>query len=81
MQPTVLSCGRSRDLDLLKGMGLNAYRFSLEWARIEPDEGHFSNAMLDHYKGMFAGCRASGLKPVVTFNHFTTPRWFAAKGG
>ena len=69
------------DLDLVKGMGLNAYRFSLEWARIEPDEGHFSNAMLDHYKRMIAGCRARGLKPVVTFNHFTTPGWFAAKGG
>lgn len=69
------------DLDLVKGMGLNSYRFSLEWARIEPDEGHFSNAMLDHYKAMIEGCRARGLKPVVTFNHFTTPRWFAAKGG
>ncbi|CDO37957.1 MULTISPECIES: family 1 glycosylhydrolase [Novosphingobium] len=69
------------DLDLVKGMGLNSYRFSLEWARIEPDEGYFSNAMLDHYKAMIDGCRARGLNPVVTFNHFTTPRWFAAKGG
>lgn len=69
------------DLDLVKGMGLNSYRFSLEWARIEPDEGHFSNAMLDHYKAMIRGCRERGLQPVVTFNHFTTPRWFAAKGG
>ncbi|MFM2370559.1 MAG: hypothetical protein RIS85_281 [Pseudomonadota bacterium] len=69
------------DLDLVKGMGLNSYRFSLEWARIEPDKGHFSNAMLDHYKAMIDGCRARGLNPVVTFNHFTTPRWFAAEGG
>lgn len=69
------------DLDLVKGMGLNSYRFSLEWARIEPDKGHFSNAMLDHYKAMIEGCRARGLNPVVTFNHFTTPRWFAAQGG
>ncbi len=69
------------DLGLVKGMGLNAYRFSLEWARIEPDQGHFSNAMLDHYKAMIDGCRARGLHPVVTFNHFTTPRWFAALGG
>lgn len=69
------------DLDLVKGMGLGAYRFSLEWARIEPDQGHFSNAMLDHYKAIVDGCRARGLHPVVTFNHFTTPRWFAAKGG
>lgn len=69
------------DLDLVQGMGLNAYRFSLEWARIEPDQGHFSNAMLDHYKAIVDGCHARGLHPVVTFNHFTTPRWFAALGG
>ncbi len=69
------------DLDLVKGMGLNSYRFSLEWARIEPDKGHFSIAMLDHYKAMIDGCRARGLRPMVTFNHFTTPRWFAAQGG
>ena len=69
------------DLDLVKGMSLNAYRFSLEWARIEPDKGQFSLAMLDHYKAMIEGCRARGLHPVVTFNHFTNPRWFAAQGG
>jgi beta-glucosidase len=69
------------DLNLVKGMGLNSYRFSLEWARIEPDKGHFSIAMLDHYKAMIDGCRARGLHPAVTFNHFTTPRWFAAQGG
>lgn len=69
------------DLDLVKSMGLNTYRFSLEWARIEPDKGHFSRAMLDHYRAIIEGCRARGLKPVVTFNHFTTPRWFAAQGG
>ncbi|UVO54362.1 family 1 glycosylhydrolase [Sphingomonas sp. SUN039] len=69
------------DMDLVQRMGLGAYRFSLEWARIEPEPGRFSIAMLDHYKGMIAGCRARGLEPFVTFNHFTTPRWFAARGG
>lgn len=69
------------DMDLVKGLGLNSYRFSLEWARIEPEEGQFSVAMLDHYKAMIQGCRARGLTPVVTLNHFTTPRWFAAAGG
>ena len=69
------------DLDLVKGMGLNTYRFSLEWPRIEPEEGHFSIAMLDHYKAMIEGCRARGLTPIVTFNRYTTPRWFAAQGG
>jgi beta-glucosidase len=69
------------DLDVVKAMGLNSYRFSLEWARIEPEPGLISLAMLDHYKAMMDGCRARGLTPVVTFCHFTTPRWFAAQGG
>jgi beta-glucosidase len=69
------------DLDLVKNMGLNTYRFSLEWARIEPAKGEFSIAMLDHYKAMIVGCRERGLTPVVTFNHFTTPAWFASQGG
>jgi beta-glucosidase len=69
------------DLNLVKGLGLNSYRFSLEWARIEPARGEFSIAMLEHYEAMIAGCRARGLAPVVTFNHFTTPVWFAAAGG
>ncbi|SEQ56018.1 family 1 glycosylhydrolase [Sphingobium sp. YR768] len=69
------------DMDLVKAMGLNSYRFSLEWARIEPAQGEFSVAMLDHYKAMIEGCRARGLEPVVTFNHFSTPAWFAAQGG
>ena len=69
------------DLDLVKAMGLNSYRFSLEWARIEPAPGEYSVAMLDHYRAMIEGCRARGLTPIVTFNHFTTPVWFAAMGG
>ena len=69
------------DLDLCRAMGLNAYRFSIEWARIEPEQGRFSDAMLDHYRRMIAGCHARGLKPVVTFNHFTSPRWFAVESG
>lgn len=69
------------DLDLVRNIGLTSYRFSLEWCRIEPDEGAFSLAMLDHYKRIIEGCRARGIAPIVTFNHFTTPRWFAMRGG
>ena len=69
------------DLDCAKAMGLNSYRFSLEWPRIEPEEGLFSRAMLDHYKAIIAGARARGLTPLVTFNHYTTPIWFAKRGG
>jgi beta-glucosidase len=68
-------------MDLAKAMGLNAYRFSIEWSRIEPVEGLFSAAILDHYKRMIEGAHARGLKPIVTMSHFTSPRWFAAKGG
>jgi beta-glucosidase len=69
------------DMDVVKSLGFNTYRFSLEWARIEPEEGEFSQAMLDHYRKMIEGCRARDLVPVVTFSHFSIPRWFAARGG
>jgi beta-glucosidase len=68
------------DLDLVAGMGLGAYRFSLEWSRIEPAEGEFSIAELDHYRRICAGCHERGIVPVVTFHHFTTPSWLAARG-
>ncbi|WP_076070021.1 family 1 glycosylhydrolase [Sphingomonas montana] len=71
----------AQDLDLVKALGLNSYRFSIEWARIEPEQGMISIAMLDHYKRIVEGCRARGLTPVVTYSHFTAPRWFAAAGG
>ncbi|QSR17740.1 glycoside hydrolase family 1 protein [Novosphingobium sp. KA1] len=69
------------DLDIVKGLGLTSYRFSVEWARIEPEKGLFSQAMLDHYKRIVDGCHARGLQPLVSFNHFTAPRWFSAQGG
>jgi beta-glucosidase len=69
------------DLRLLAGLGFGSYRFSLEWSRIEPEEGEFSRVALDHYLAICAGCRELGLEPVVTFHHFTTPRWVAAAGG
>lgn len=70
-----------RDLDLAKSIGLNTYRFGVEWARIEPEKGLFSQAMLDHYGRVVDGCIARGLTPVVTYSHFTAPRWFSAQGG
>src|ERR1700733_13588011 len=69
------------DLALLKGLGFGAYRFSVEWARIEPEEGFFSKAALDHYRRMIAACRALDLIPIVTFHHFTAPLWFTRDGG
>jgi len=68
------------DIALIAGLGLGAYRFSLEWSRIEPEEGEFSTVALDHYRRMAATCHEHGLVPVVTFHHFTHPRWLAAAG-
>ncbi|MFY7834755.1 MAG: family 1 glycosylhydrolase [Novosphingobium sp.] len=70
-----------QDLDLARDIGLNCYRFGVEWARIEPEKGRFSQAMLNHYRRVLEGCRARGLAPIVTFSHFTAPRWFSAQGG
>jgi beta-glucosidase len=69
------------DIELIAGMGLGAYRFSLEWSRIEPAEGEFSNAAMDHYRRICAACRERDIVPVVTFHHFTTPTWLTARGG
>jgi len=69
------------DLALLSGLGLNSYRFSIEWARIEPEEGCVSTAALDHYRRLIGACRDRGLAPMATFHHFTTPRWLARRGG
>jgi beta-glucosidase len=68
------------DLDLVKAFGLDTYRFSIEWSRIEPAPGQFSQAMLDLYSRMIDGCLKRGIAPFVTFNHFTAPAWFAGLG-
>ncbi|MBR7837948.1 family 1 glycosylhydrolase [Actinospica durhamensis] len=69
------------DLDLVAELGLSAYRFSIEWARIEPVAGHYSRAMLAHYRRVIEGCLSRGISPVVTLHHFTSPLWLRAGGG
>jgi beta-glucosidase len=68
------------DIGLLAKLGLNTYRFSIEWARVEPRQGQFSKAELDHYRSVLQACRAAGLKTVVTLHHFTSPLWLARQG-
>jgi len=70
-----------QDVDLVAGLGLDTYRFSVEWARIEPDEGHFSDEALEHYEAITGYCLSLGIAPVITYNHFTAPHWFARRGG
>lgn len=69
------------DIALAAKLGFNAHRFGIEWARIEPEPGRFSAAALDHYERVMEACHAKGLAPVITFSHWTVPRWFAAMGG
>ncbi len=71
----------SEDIALLAELGFNSYRFSIEWARIEPEEGEFSYAELEHYRRMLAACHEHGITPMVTFHHFTSPRWLMRDGG
>ncbi|WP_338700128.1 family 1 glycosylhydrolase [Streptomyces sp. Q6] len=70
-----------QDMDLLAELGFTDYRFSVEWARIEPARGHFSQAEIAHYRRMVEGALARGLRPMVTLHHFTIPQWFEDLGG
>ena len=69
------------DIRLMAQAGLNAYRFSIEWARIEPEEGVYDEAEVDHYRKVIRCCKENGLEPIVTLMHFSSPVWLIRKGG
>lgn len=69
------------DIRLMADAGLNAYRFSIEWARIEPQEGVFDEQELEHYRAVIRCCKEHGIEPIVTLHHFTSPKWLISKGG
>ncbi|HWZ46390.1 MAG TPA: family 1 glycosylhydrolase [Candidatus Saccharimonadales bacterium] len=69
-----------RDFDLAQSIGVNALRLSVEWSRIEPQEGVWSQEALARYRGMLMGLRDRGIRPFVTLHHFTNPLWFESKG-
>jgi len=69
------------DFDLLQKMHMNAYRFSVEWSRIEPIEGAWNAEAIAHYKDYADELKRRSIEPVVTLFHFTLPIWFAEKGG
>lgn len=68
------------DMRLLADAGLNSYRFSVEWARIEPERGFVSRAEIDHYRRMVETAHEFGLNPTVTLMHFTVPQWMDRDG-
>jgi len=70
----------AQDIAMLADLGFNSYRFSIEWSRIEPEEGEFSSAELNHYRRVLAACREHHLATLVTYSHFAMPLWFAKKG-
>ena len=69
------------DIKLMAAAGLNCYRFSIEWARIEPVEGQFDETEVEHYRKVIRCCRENGITPIVTLHHFTSPKWLISKGG
>jgi beta-glucosidase len=71
----------AEDFALLRSLGHNTHRLSLEWSRIEPAPGEFSRSALSHYRRVLTALADSGLTGFVTLHHFTLPRWFAAQGG
>jgi beta-glucosidase len=71
----------AEDLALAASLGFNCHRLSIEWSRIEPEPGQISYAALAYYRRVLELCHRHGLAPVVTYNHYTVPRWFAAAGG
>lgn len=82
-------CGRAddhyhryeEDFDIAKELGHTAHRLSVEWARIEPEEGRFDEAAIAHYRKVLEALRVRGIEPYVTCWHFTLPLWFAESGG
>jgi beta-glucosidase len=82
------SCGKAcdwwenaeRDFDIARDMGIQALRLSLEWSRIEPEEGCFDPAALHRYRQMLEALHQRGIEPIVCLHHFTHPRWFEQRG-
>lgn len=84
-EPSLDACDHyhryEEDIELLAKAGLNAYRFSIEWARVEPEEGVFDEAEIEHYRDVIRCCHAHGVEPIVTLHHFSSPIWLIRKGG
>lgn len=70
-----------QDIELMAGLGLNSYRFSIEWARIEPEQGVYSTEEINHYRDVIKVCYDNNITPVVTMMHFTSPQWLMQIGG
>ncbi|MBI3458971.1 glycoside hydrolase family 1 protein, partial [Candidatus Azambacteria bacterium] len=70
-----------QDFDLAQSLNHNAHRFSIEWSRIEPQEGQFDENEIRHYQKVISALKARNLEPFITLWHWTNPTWFAEKKG
>jgi beta-glucosidase len=84
-EPSGAACDQYRryrdDFDLIRSLGQNAHRFSIEWSRVEPKPGQRSDEALAHYRDMVTSLRERGIEPIVTLHHFTNPIWLGHEGG
>lgn len=84
-KPSGMACDHwnriNEDIELMKQIGAPAYRMSIEWSRIEPEEGWFDAKAIDHYLSELTKLKESGFTVFVTLHHFTHPLWFDKKGG
>jgi len=62
-------------------LGMNTYRFSIEWSRIEPRQGEFDMNAIMHYVDVCRTCIEHRIKPVIGMHHYTDPCWFIDRGG
>ena len=69
------------DIFLMKQLGIQTFRFSVEWCTIEPREGEYNEAALDHYARVIKRLIEEGIEPMITLHHFVHPDWFERKGG
>lgn len=67
------------DIECLKKINANAYRFSIEWARVEPAEGRFDQAAIARYADFVKKLQAAGIEPFVTLWHWPMPLWLSQR--
>lgn len=69
------------DIQLVKNLGCNSYRFSIEWSRLQPQKNEWNQVEIEYYREVLKYCHALGIAPFVTLHHFTQPLWFFNEGG
>lgn len=69
------------DIDKVAYLGANAYRFSIDWSRVQPTAHHFDHAAIEHYVRIAQDLVNKGIKPMVCLHHYSDPTWFMDHGG